>query len=230
LRQLLTLIVILVAFAAPPAALAVPPTLLSLGHQARHPTASFSAHNADFVTIYFATRPDRATDGNFLTEHVKYTDPLTDSEIQQGRWLRASRIEPGTYWVMLRASPDFDRCYRSDTGDYDPACAQGYSEPVRWVLPRPQSRFSVSLYRWQSRPRIDLNFAARPWGDKTPVRLCYRTAAKQRRCLNGMLDGFTWDVGSSDEISVSTRGLATWTTFEWFLEGKRVLQRRIRVR
>jgi hypothetical protein len=35
-------------------ALAVPPTLSTVGQQNRHPTASFSAPRADSATIYFS--------------------------------------------------------------------------------------------------------------------------------------------------------------------------------
>jgi hypothetical protein len=49
--------------------------------------ATFSAPRADFATIYIASRPDRATDGSFLTENIKELDILTDSEIQSGRWV-----------------------------------------------------------------------------------------------------------------------------------------------
>jgi hypothetical protein len=62
----------------PAGALAVPPTLSSVGQENRHPTASFSAPRADSATIYFATKPkpDRATDGRFLDENVKTLDIL----------------------------------------------------------------------------------------------------------------------------------------------------------
>src|SRR5207247_776663 len=91
----------LVAFAAAAGrALAVPPTLASVGEQVRHPTATFSAPKASDATIYLATKPDRASDGGFLTENVKEVGLLTDAEIQSGRWLDANQVDPGTYYVM----------------------------------------------------------------------------------------------------------------------------------
>ncbi len=111
----------------------------------RHPTATFSAPRSDFALIYLATRPDRATDGSFLSENVEVSDILTDAEIQTGRWAYESQVDPGTYYVMMQASPDFDACWRSDTGDYDPSCADGYSSVVPLTVPRPAPRYTASV-------------------------------------------------------------------------------------
>jgi hypothetical protein len=111
-----------------PSAAAVPPVLLTVGSQNLHPSATFSAPRSDQVVIQIATRPDRASSGEFLTENVEVFDVLTDSEIQTGNWLYESQQDPGTYYVLLRASPDFDLCYLIDSGTFDPSCANGYSE------------------------------------------------------------------------------------------------------
>jgi hypothetical protein len=62
------------------------------------------------VTIYIANRPDRATDGSFLTENVKEIDFLTDQELQTGAWLYESALNPGTWYLMARASAE-SSCY-----------------------------------------------------------------------------------------------------------------------
>src|SRR6266508_2285727 len=125
------------------AAKAVPPTLSSISHQDRHPVATFSAPRADFATIYLASKPDRATDGSFLEENVKALDILTDSEIQSGQWSDESQIDPGSYWVMLRAFPDFDSCYLFESARYDPSCADGFSNVLTLVIPKPPVRYAV---------------------------------------------------------------------------------------
>jgi hypothetical protein len=105
-RLIVALVTITVSLAFVPSAGAVPPVLLTVGSQSLHPTATFSAPKSDLAVIEIATRPDRATDGEFLTENVKVVDLLTDSEIQTGRWLDDNQIDPGTYYVLLKASPD----------------------------------------------------------------------------------------------------------------------------
>jgi hypothetical protein len=48
------------------AARAVPPPLVSVGQQARHPTAILGPlPGVDAAFIYVATKPDRASDGSF---------------------------------------------------------------------------------------------------------------------------------------------------------------------
>src|SRR4051812_37544982 len=118
MRRGVAIIAVAAACAIVSPAAAAPPTLSSVGSQDRHPTATFSAPRASDATIYFATKPDRATDGKFLQENIKDTDFFTDSEIQSGRWMSESQLDPGVYYVMLRVSPDFDSCYLSD-GNYD---------------------------------------------------------------------------------------------------------------
>jgi hypothetical protein len=49
---------------------------------------------ADSASIYVSTKPDRATDGSFLTENIKSLDIVTDSEIQSGQWLSETQLDP----------------------------------------------------------------------------------------------------------------------------------------
>jgi len=230
MRRLLLPLTVFVALATPSVAGAVPPAFSSVGHQSRHLTASFSAPRADSVTIYVATKPDRATDGSFLSENVETLDGFADSEIQQGRWLSESQIDPGPYYVMLRASADFDSCYIFETGGYDPACANGYSEVVRVVVPKPAIRYSTTSQRVSYAQKMYLTLKALPLGEKQTYRVCYRTALKKRRCVSGMLDGYSWGSAASDELSISTRGLARTTTFQWFVGSRVVATRTARTR
>ena len=54
-------------------ALAVPPAITEVDQQDRHPAVAFSASRADSVSIYIASKSDRATDGAFLQENVVET-------------------------------------------------------------------------------------------------------------------------------------------------------------
>jgi hypothetical protein len=76
-----------------------------------------------------ATRPDRASDGGFLSENIADLDFLTADEIVAGSWLYETQLDPGTYYLMLRAS------------DYEcsehPDCIDGYSNVLALTIPLP---------------------------------------------------------------------------------------------
>jgi hypothetical protein len=213
-----------------PSAGAVPPTLLSVGSQALHPTATFSAPKSDHVVIEIATKPDRASDGEFLTENIVVFDLLTDSEIQTGRWLYESQLDPGTYYVLLRASPNFDLCYQIDSGTFDPSCADGYAAMQTLTIARPPIRYTATVRRYQFLGIVDLTIAAKPLGQKMPYRVCYRIASGRRVCLAAVIDGFDWKSAATDTLSVNRRNLRTVTTFTWYVEGRAVASKRARVR
>jgi hypothetical protein len=213
-----------------PTAGAIPPVLLTVGSQALHPTAMFSAPRSDHVVIEIAKRPDRASNGEFLTENIVVFDVLADSEIQTGRWLYESQIDPGTYYVLLRASPNFDLCYQIDTGTYDPSCADGYSAIQTLTVPRPPIRYGASVRHYVYLSNVDLTITAVPLGQKMPYRVCYRTAAGRRVCLAGVIPGYSWSSSASDTRSVNRRNLRTITTFTWYVEGRAVVSKRARVR
>jgi len=216
------------AFARPAAAM--PPFLGAVSQQDRHPSASFSAPRADFATIYLATKPDRATDGSFLQENIKELDILTDSEIQAGRWLNENQIDPGTYWVMLRASPDFASCYIFETGTIDPACADGFSNMLTLTVPKPAIRYAAHVTAYRYIGQASLRLTATPLGERLPYRVCYRLRNGNNRCLTGALDGYSWSAAADDTLTVTTRRLATVTTFTWYVGGKKVVSKRVRVR
>jgi hypothetical protein len=219
------------ALAVAPSASAVAPTLSSVTVQTRHPAATFSTPRADSASIYFSTKPDRATDGSFLTENIKSLDILTDSEIQSGQWLSETQLDPGSYWVMMRASPDFSSCWNFEAfGGYDPACANGYSNVLTLDVPKPASRYRARVTAYRNIRRALLELTATPLGESRPYRVCYRTLAKRTACVRGTLDGFSWNSAATDLLAINTRPLPTLTMFNWFVDNTRVATRRARVR
>jgi hypothetical protein len=180
--------------------------------------------------IYLASKPDRATDGSFLQENVKERDLMTISEIQSGQWSDENQIEPGTYWVMLRAFPDFIACYLSESGTYDPACADGFSNVLTLVVPRPLVRYAARVTTYRDLAEVSLRLIATPLGERMPYRVCYRMKNGKTRCLSGALDGYDWNSSADDTLSVSTRNLPRITTFAWYVSGKKVVSKRVRLR
>ncbi len=171
--------------------LSVAAPTLSVTSVDRRPQVTFSAPRARNVTIYFASKPDRATDGRFFTENVKTLDSMTDDEIASGRWVSESRLNPGTYYVMLRASPDFDRCYISETGDYDPTCANGYSNVAPLTIPKPPTRYSARAEVLSDAGIVHATLRASQLGEKRAYRVCYRAVTRAQRCTRGTLDGYS---------------------------------------
>jgi hypothetical protein len=205
---------------------AVPPTLTSVGHENRHPTAVFSAPRASDAAFFVATKPDQSTDGRFLLENVKTLDVLTDSEIQNGRWLGEAQLDPGTYYLMLESIADFASCYVLETGALDPACAVGLSPMVKLVIPKPISRYAVRVRRYSD--ELSFTLTARPLGERRSYRLCYQLKSKRKACMRGSVDGYDWNSAGSDTLDVSTRNLAKVTTFTWHVAGRVVLKKTIR--
>jgi hypothetical protein len=67
---------------------AATPRLVSVGQQDRHPQATLGPlSGVDYLTVYFTTKPDLASDGSFLQENIKDLDLLTDDEIASNFWL-----------------------------------------------------------------------------------------------------------------------------------------------
>jgi hypothetical protein len=231
-RGLFLVLILVTSLVWPGTALAVPPFVGAVSQQDRHPSASFSVPRADFATIYLATKPDRATDGSFLQENIKTADLLTDSEIQSGRWSDENQIDPGNYWVMLWASPDFNACYISAPGPatFDPACADGFSNVLTLVVPKPAVRYAARVTTYRYLPEVSLRLIARPLGERVPYRVCYRMKNGAARCVSGALDGYDWNSSADDTLSVSTRNLPRITTFTWYVSGRKVVSKRVRVR
>jgi len=208
---------------------AVLPTLSSVSQQNRHPAATFSAPRSNFATIYLSSKPDRATDGSFLQENVEEIDILTDFEIQSGRWSDENQVDPGTYWVMLRATPDFGSCFRED-GSIDPAGADGFSNVMTVTIPEPRVRYAARITTYRYLREASLRLIASPLGEKRPYRVCYRVATGRSRCLSGTLAGYDWNSSAEDTLTISTRTLSRIATFSWYVAGKRVVTKRVRMR
>lgn len=169
-------------------ALASPPVLSSVTVSSdRHPSATFSAPKADYVEIDFASKPDRATDGSFFQENIVADDIMTSDEIQAGGWTYSDQLDPGTYYVMLKASPNFDLCYIPSTGTYDPLCADGYSNVVELSVPVPPIRYRAGVTVLRYARVAYLHLKATPLGVTKPYRICYRDRAKKKRCVSGHL-------------------------------------------
>jgi hypothetical protein len=226
-RKLLLALIAGLVLAAPAAAVA--PTL-AVSALDRRPQATFSAPFASDATIYFASKPDRATDGQFFTENVETLDFLTDDELAAGKWVSERRLDPGTYYVLLRASPDFDRCYLLGTGGYDPACADGYSNVATLTVPKPVSRYTASARVLRYLGQVNADLRASPLGEKRAYRVCYTTTAGKRRCTAGTLDGYSWDSSATDTLRLSTRLMPTSTTLTWWVGTRKVATRILRVR
>lgn len=205
------------------AAQAAPPALLSVGHQNRHPTATFSAPGADLVTIYFANKPDRATDGYFLEENVEHVDLFTADEIQRGVWLDSGQLDPGLYFVMLRAS-DFE-CY------INPDCTDGFSNLTTLEVPKPRPTYRGSVgFVFRNIGVIYLRLTVRPLGERLPYRLCWRLKSKRRKCVSGAVAGYSWNSSASDELRISMRGMAKRTRFIWYVKGRAVAAKTVNTR
>jgi hypothetical protein len=211
-------VAVAVSLASAAAAVAATPTLLSVGHENRHPTATFAMAGADDATIYFATRPERATDGRFLEENVKHLDFFTTDEIQAGRWLDSAQLDPGRYYVLLTVA-DFD-C--SD----DPNCMDGFSNMLTLVVPKPAVRYRGSVRAYQYLSTVALRFKAAPLGERLRYRVCWTRVAKRRKCLRRAVSGYSWNSPAEDQITVSKRGMPKVATFSWYVDGRRVASKR----
>lgn len=206
-------------------AAATVPSLLTVGHDRMHPTATFAAPGATDVTVYISTSPDRATDGSFLTENSAGIDFFTDGEIATGQWMDADTIKPGTYWVMLHATQA--GCYE----DEGSVCMRGYSSPLQLTVPKPKTKFTT---KFEGGYIASFTLTATPLGESMPYRLCWARTGKSRKCERGTLLGTDWSDSTSDPIFLTVDDLKLGSRqkkvkFTWYVENKRVASRTIRV-
>jgi len=213
----------LISVATATPALAVSPAITTVSQQHRHPTVTFAAPRAESLTAYIASKPDRATDGSFLDENVVDTAFLTDSEIQSGRWLDSSQIDPGSYFVMLKATADFSSCVSfDDNGNQitDPSCADGFSTVVSLTVPTPKTKYTVKTDLLRNIGIVSLKLTAKPLGATLPYQVCWKQPRGQKkvlakRCVKGALDGYSWDDAATDLLIINTKGMARRTKFTW---------------
>jgi hypothetical protein len=204
-------------------AIAMPPAIQVVSQHDRHPSVSLSAPRASSVTVYIASKPDVASDGSFLQENVVETGLLTDSEIQSGQWLDSSQIDPGTYYVMLRASLDFTTCVSYDPNTYtpinDPACADGFSAMTTLNVPTPKTTYTVKALTFKYLHEVELTLTGNPLGAKLPYRVCWNLRTGKKKCVSDTLNGYSWNSDASDMVDISTKGMSRRTKFTWYARG-----------
>lgn len=213
----------LIAFV-PAAARAVTPAIVGVDHQDRHVVMTLSAPRAQTVTVYFATSPERGTDGRFLDENVEKTDYLTAAEIQSGNWLDSEQIEPGSYFVMLKASRDYMSCVSYDANVdevVDQSCADGFSLIVPLEVEPPTTRYRVKATVYGNIDTALLTLVANPLGKRLPYQVCWKQPTGKRRmlkkkCVSGSLPGYSWNSDASDLLDINTRSMTRRTKFTWY--------------
>lgn len=215
-------------FATTPARAAAPAITVA-GEQDRHPTVSFTAPRADSVTVYIASKPDRASDGSFLEENVVETGSLTDSEIQSGHWLDSSQVDPGSYFVMLKASRDYASCVSYDEKTFadinDPACADGFSIVRPLTVAAPTIYYSVKAEPLKEIRILYITLKASPFGGALPYEVCWKQPKGKKKklkkkCVSGTVDGYSWNEDATDQIRISTKGMTRRTKFTWYTQGE----------
>jgi hypothetical protein len=201
---------------------AATPSLVSVGQQDRHPQATFGPlPGVDGLTVYMATKPDRASDGSFLQENIEDFDSLTADEIASSSWLYERQLDPGLYYVMARAF-DFD-CYQN------PDCIEGFSNMFTRTIPKPAQRYRTSVQLLRFIGIGYLNMSVSPLGEKQSYRVCW-TLTRGSRCLRSTVTGYSWNAPASDLLRVSLRGMRKLTTFTWYADGRIVSVKRVRIR
>jgi len=172
---------------------------------------------ADAAAIYFANKPDRASDGGFLRENIKALDLLATDEIRRGSWSFEDQLDPGTYYVMMQAT------------DYDcigqPNCIDGYSNMLTLAVPKPSQTYRGSVEVFHYIHIVDLTLRATPLGEKLPYKVCWRLKTKRLRCVSGSVDGYSWNSSADDTLSVRLKGMANRTTFVWYVKTRKVAAR-----
>ena len=99
-RFLLISVVFGTALALASPAIAAPPTLISVSHVDRHPSATWAlAPGVISERVEVATSPATSSDGYFLTENVKAFNALLEET--QTNWVYNYQLEPGLYYVHI---------------------------------------------------------------------------------------------------------------------------------
>jgi hypothetical protein len=183
----------------PSAAGPKPPTLLTVSQQNRHPSATFSMPGADAAEIYFANKPDRASDGGFLRENVKALGLLATNEIRRGSWSFEDQLDPGTYYVMMLAT------------DYDcigqPDCIWGYSNMLTLSIPKPRPTYCAAVEVLHYVHIVQLTLRVTPLGESLPYKVCWQLKTNSRRCVSGRVAGYSWNSSAKGQVSVPLRGM-----------------------
>jgi hypothetical protein len=97
------------------------------------------------------------------------------------------------------------------------------------TVPKPSEKFAgrVRVYRYLS--TVDVALTVSPLGEHLPYRVCWNRTRRPRRCIRGTVDGYSWNDSASDSLEVRTRGMRRRTTFVWYVDGRRVASKRVRI-
>jgi hypothetical protein len=209
-------------------AAASPPSITAITIRGRAPTVTFDAPKASSVNLFIASSADRASDGSFIAEDVVVRAVLPRSALQSGTWTYSARLDPGDYFLLLKATADAAACAPATPGgDLDPSCADGFSPVASFTVPVPRIRYDVYAKPYHRGRIVRLGLLAEALGVPQTYRVCYRLRSKARRCVASRLDAYHWDESSSDVVAVDGRPLARSTTFTWFVAGKKIASRTI---
>jgi Tol biopolymer transport system component len=198
-----------------------PPELLSLSHDNRRLTARFgSLAGVEAATVTVSTQPHTyVVPGGWSTSGTQHHDSLTSDEITAGTWTSDSPLDPGRYFV------------RTETRDWDclQICIAGSSGALSVEIPEPTLRFTARAKRSRDRRALLLSLRVTPLGKNLPYRVCWPTA-KGRRCRGRVMVGTSWSSGLTDVVRLPVRGLRPATRFVWYVDGKAVGSRTVKVR
>ena len=209
------------------------PMLVSVGQQNGHPQATFGPlYGVDSLNVLIATKPDRGSDGNFLQENTLYGHSgfLTDREIAFRSWRSESRLEPR---ALLRHGSQLEPRLLDDLGS-----------ELQWRPLQHLGRAHADGSEAGAEAEVS-DTRERPALHRRRVPDHERVAAR-RRCeaaLPGLLDsvagkplprstvsGHSWYSPASDFLSVSLRKMRKLTTFTWYVDGRVVSVKRVRIR
>jgi hypothetical protein len=206
--------------------------LVSVGQQNGHPEATFgSLYGVDSLTVLIATKPDRGSDGNFLQENTLWghVGSLTDDEIASRSWRSESQLDPGLYYVMAH-SWNHD-CWTI----WDRNCSGGFfntSDVLTLTVPKPAQkqkyRTSVEVPRFLGAGYLNISVWPLGVGVKLPYRVCW-TLTRGSRCLRSTVSGHSWYSPASHFLQVPLRKMRKLTTFTWYVDGRVVSVKRVRI-
>jgi hypothetical protein len=111
----------------------------------------------------------------------------------------------------------------------DSPCMEGFSDMLTLAVPKPVASYrgGVRAYRYLS--TVDLRLRVAPLGERLRYRVCWTLTDKRRRCVRSTVDGYSWNSAATDQIEVRKRGMPQRTAFAWYVEGRKVASKRVRI-
>ena len=98
-------------------------------------------------------------------------------------------------------------------------------------MPKPRQKFARKVTRIFRTLYLELTIS--PLGKSQPYRGCWSKANGPRKYLRSKVDGYDWNEAASDEITMGARAMRSIrrrTRFAWYVDGKRVASKRVRIR